>query len=300
MNNWKPKVSVVMPVYNQEKFIEESVQSILSQNFEDFEFIIIDDGSTDSTFEILKSINDKRIKLIKKISNLGHNIARNEGMEIANGIYICAMDSDDISLPYRIQKQFDFMESNKQYGICGSFVKIIGSNQILTAPHNHDEIKVWSLCNIMFRHPTIFIRKKLLKKHNLQYNKAYRYAADYDLLVKATHVFPVTNIQEVLLEYRKHPEQISTANKNEQGIVVRKTIINQLTYFKQKISDEEKDIHFEMLNRQPVKTDCEFQRLLKWANYLMEINNRKEYYHKAHLANFLKTMLKSKLRKYCE
>ena len=110
------------------------------------------------------------------------------------------MDSDDIALPNRIQTQFEFMEANQKIGLCGSFVRVIDSDEIITAPEDHEEIKVWSLSNIMFRHPTVFIRTEFLKKYKLKYNESYRYAGDYDFLVRAAHLFPVTNIQEVLLE----------------------------------------------------------------------------------------------------
>jgi glycosyltransferase involved in cell wall biosynthesis len=198
-----PKVSVVMPVFNREKFVADAAKSILNQSFTDFEFIIIDDCSTDETFKILNSINDQRIKLLKLNENRGNYYARNMGMELAKGKYICVMDSDDIALPNRIQIQFDFMEKNGQIGICGSYVKVIDSDEIITAPTDYDEIKVWSLSNIMFRHPTVFIRADFLNKYNLRYNDSFRYAADYDFLVKATNFFPVTNIDKVLLEYRK-------------------------------------------------------------------------------------------------
>ena len=128
MNQITPQVSVVMPVYNREKYVADAVNSILKQCYTNFEFIIIDDGSTDSTFDILKSFGDKRIKLIRKNKNRGNYSARNEGMELATGKYICVMDSDDIALPNRINRQFEFMEQHKQFGICGSFAKVIDSN----------------------------------------------------------------------------------------------------------------------------------------------------------------------------
>src|SRR5690554_6773728 len=98
-----PKVSVVMPVFNREKFVADAAKSVLNQSFTDFEFIIIDDCSTDETFKILNSINDQRIKLLKLNENRRNYYARNMGMELAKGKYICVMDSDDIALPNRIQ-----------------------------------------------------------------------------------------------------------------------------------------------------------------------------------------------------
>lgn len=281
-----------MPVYNREKYIRDAVLSILTQSFIDFEFIIIDDGSTDSTYEILKSFNDKRIKLLRKNTNGGNYSARNEGMNIATGKYICVMDSDDIALPNRIQKQYDFMEKNNKFGLCGSFAQVIDSDEIITAPEDYNEIKVWSMSNIMFRHPTVFIRAEFLKKHNLKYNESYRYAGDYDFLVKAAHLFPVTNIQEVLLQYRRHPEQISTAHKSGQFEIVNKVILKQLMLLKEDTTNDEKRLHIALMNRFPVKEEVEFEQLKSWANHLLELNTKKCIYDSAQLANFLKSLLK--------
>jgi len=298
MSFFTPKVSVIMPVFNREKYVADAVNSILTQTFTEFEFIIINDGSTDSTFDILKSFDDKRITLIRSKENQGNYTARNKGMEKATGKYICVMDSDDMALPHRIQKQFDFMESNTRFGLCGSFVKIIDSDEIVSAPEDYDEIKVWSMSNIMFRHPTVFIRNEFLKKYKLKYNDTYRYAADYDFLVRATHLFPVTNIQEVLLEYRRHADQISTANSSGQVKIVQKVILSQLSYFKKNISEEEKQLHLALMNRIPLKNEDEFNELKEWANFLLERNNETGYYHSVHLSNFLKSLLKYVLRAY--
>ena len=143
-----PKVSVIMPVYNREKYIASSVQSVLNQSFTDFEFIIIDDGSTDSTYKLIKKFNDKRIIIIRKFENNGNYSARNEGMKIAVGKYICVMDSDDVAIPNRIQKQFNFMEKNNIYGICGGYAKVIGMDEVIKPPCNYEVLKVLLMSNI--------------------------------------------------------------------------------------------------------------------------------------------------------
>lgn len=293
-----PKVSVVMPVFNKEKFVADAAKSILNQLFTDFEFIIIDDCSTDDTFKILNSINDQRIKLLKLNENKGNYYARNMGMKQAKGKYICVMDSDDIALPNRIQIQYDFMEKNRQIGICGSYVKVIDSDEIITAPTDYDEIKVWSLSNIMFRHPTVFIRADFLNKYNLRYNDSFRYAADYDFLVKATNFFPVTNIDKVLLEYRKHPDQISSAKRKEQTEIAYFVILSQLEYFKIEATEQEKSIHLALMNRYPVNGDFEFNKLKSWANFLLQKNTVTNHYHPVHLAWFFKSLLKNIFRTY--
>lgn len=298
MKHKTPLVSVVMPVYNREKYVNDAVNSILNQTFSDFEFIIIDDSSTDSTYEILQSFNDDRMKIVKKEKNMGNYNARNEGMELAKGMYICVMDSDDIALQNRIHTQFDFMEKNKHFGLCGSYVKIMNSNEIITAPEDYNEIKVWSLSNIMCRHPTVFIRTEFLKRYKLKYNETYHYAGDYDFLVRAAQLFPVTNIQEVLLEYRKHPEQISIAFKSEQIKIVQQVIVSQLENFKKHTTDNEKQLHLSLMNRDSIKSEADFNNLRTWANFLLQINYTTRIYDSIHLANFLKCLLKYILKNY--
>lgn len=298
MKNTNPKVSVVMPVFNREKYVADAANSILTQTFTDFEFIIVDDGSTDSTPQIIESFRDQRIKIVLNKTNKGNYAARNEGMRLASGRYICVMDSDDIALPGRIQKQFEFMETYYEYGLCGGFAQVLNSNEIITAPKDYDEIKVWSLSNIMFRHPTVFIRRELLKKYNLKYDASFRYAGDYDFLVKAMHLFPVTNIQEVLLNYRRHPEQISSKHKSDQFKAVGRIILKQLNLFKADVSNHEQRLHLTLMNRFPISQKEDFNQLLDWANFLLSSNNNTGYYEPSHLAKFLKSLLKYILKEY--
>ncbi|MBI9064269.1 MAG: glycosyltransferase family 2 protein [Marinilabiliaceae bacterium] len=121
-----PAVSVVMPVYNGAEFLEESIQSILEQTFDDFELIIINDGSTDHSASVINSFKDKRIVTRHYKINQGNYKTRNIGMSMAKGKYICVMDSDDIAYPHRIQTQFDFMEKENSVGVCGSDIEMFG------------------------------------------------------------------------------------------------------------------------------------------------------------------------------
>ena len=118
-----PKVTVLMPVYNCEKYLRESIESILNQTFKDFEFLIINDGSSDKSAEIVESYNDNRINFVQNEKNIGLAASLNRGLDIAKGEYIARMDADDISLPERLEKQVRFMETNPQIGICGQLDK---------------------------------------------------------------------------------------------------------------------------------------------------------------------------------
>ena len=179
-------ISVILPVFNGEKYIRESVESILCQTFKEFEFIIIDDGSTDKSVEIIKSFNDSRIKLLRNNENKGIIFSLNKGIEEATGKYIARMDGDDIACPERLKIQFEFMERNPEVGICGTFVKRFGSilrRGLLKLPVSNDEIKVNSLFFCSFVHPTVMFKKEVLTKNDLKYSEDFKGVEDYNLWV---------------------------------------------------------------------------------------------------------------------
>lgn len=287
-----PEVTVLMPVYNSEKYISEAIISILNQSFSNFKFIIIDDASTDNTVNIINTFKDRRIRLIQNQTNVGNNNARNVGLKNASGKYICAMDSDDIAPKYRIEKQFNFMEENKEFGICGGQRKIIGIDGKYMPPSNYEELKVRLTGQMCFVHPTLFFRASLLKKHSLKYNETYRFAADYDLMVRSAYHFPVTNIPEIMVEYRKHSEQITTAKANEQGKIADIIRLKQLNFYEIIPNKEQAAVHLALMNRRKIRNEKQFERLQLWANYLIEKNSLAGYYNSIQLSYFLKSLLK--------
>jgi len=229
-----PKVTVLLPVYNGEKYLHDAVKSILNQTFTDFEFLIINDGSTDNSIKIIKSFNDERIHLINNNKNLKLAKTLNKGIDLAQGKYIVRMDQDDISYSERLSKQVDFMEKHPEVGVCGSWVKLIGKNagQIWDIPpSNSDIIKCLLLFSSYIFHPTVIIRKNLLKKYNLYYNPAFLHAEDYDLWCRISEYSQISNLQEILLYYRIHSEKMSDIYNNTQiqiADLIRKRQIKKL------------------------------------------------------------------------
>lgn len=209
-----PLVTVIMPTYNCELYVYEAVQSILNQTFTDFEFLIIDDCSTDQTFSVLSAFDDDRIVLIQKPENTGYTDSLNYGISIAKGKYIARMDGDDISLPERFQRQFDFLESHPEVVICGTAIQIIGTQIIERHPENHDDLKIKLCFSAVFHHPTVMIRTAVLKS-NL-YNKAYEPAEDYELWTRLAFIGKMANLADVLLHYRIHSSQTSSVRKSIQ------------------------------------------------------------------------------------
>jgi len=221
-----PKVSVVMSVYNDEKYLKESMDSILSQTFDDFEFIIVNDGSSDKTEEIIKSYNDSRIVYVANIQNLGLPASLNKGIRLANGEYIARMDGDDISFPERFVKQVKFLDINRDYGVVGCWIHSFGRVDHITKYSNNfsDIFYAFIKNDATLCHPAAMIRKSILLDYNIFYCESFSSAQDFKLWNDIKHVSKISNIQEVLLKYRTHYGSITSSKsieqKNFRGIVV--------------------------------------------------------------------------------
>ncbi len=207
-------VSVILPVYNCEKYIFESVTSVLNQTFSDFELLIIDDCSTDATLSIIKSINDARIILIQKPKNSGYTDSLNMAIKLAKGKYIARMDGDDICLPERFAKQVAFLNANREVILCGTAIQMIGSDKVLKHPVAHEEILTKLCFGTSFCHPSVMVRKEILLENN--YDKSFEPAEDFELWTRLAFLGKLANLDAVLLQYREHPNQISNTNTSVQ------------------------------------------------------------------------------------
>ena len=219
-----PLISVVLPVYNGEKYITESVDSILRQSFRNFEFIIINDGSTDNTHQILSEYEskDSRIRLISR-PNKGLEASINQGIELAHGEWIARMDADDISLPHRFERQLQRLEQTGA-DICGSWIQFFGlkNQDILKYCINDEAIKFQMLFAAPFAHPTVMMRASLLKQLGCYKAEGMNNCEDYDLWERAARAgWIMANVPEVLLMYRQHGSQISAvATKKQRELTI--------------------------------------------------------------------------------
>jgi len=199
----KPICSVVMAVYNGEETLTEAIDSILNQTLKEFEFIIVDDASTDKTELIIKSYDDPRIRYLKNSENKYLGPSLNEGIKIAKGKYIVRMDADDISYSNRLKVQYEFMEANPSIGIAGSWADIFGINSgELIYETNNFEIKLKLLFECHILHPSIIIRKSLIDNNELFYDPVLQHSEDYDLFVRAFKLTNFANINQKLINYR--------------------------------------------------------------------------------------------------
>ncbi|HKF50792.1 MAG TPA: glycosyltransferase [Candidatus Acidoferrales bacterium] len=218
------RISVVMSVYNGQEYLPEAVDSILTQTFRDFEFIIIDDGSVDKTAEILTRYaeRDSRIRIISH-ENKGRAASLNIGIEAAKSEYIARMDADDVALPERLQQQFDFLETQPQVGIVGGAVELIKRNgsgvRRVQPPVSDSEIRTIMLQGNPMWHPAITMRRKVVIAAG-GYRKQFLDADDYDLWLRMVELCQIANLGIYVLRYRIHANQVSVQNMRHQTMCV--------------------------------------------------------------------------------
>ena len=269
-----PKISVIMPAYNAAKYIKEAIDSILAQTFSDFEFIILDDGSTDGTAEIVRSYSDKRIRFVQNEHNLGIANTLNRGLDLAKGEYIARMDADDISLPERFEKQVSYMINHPYTGICGSNILIFSKestgDQIYLYSSNDRKIRSDMIFNSAFAHPSVMLRKRVLDEFQLRYDPDFERAEDYKLWLEILKYSNGINIQTPLLRYRHHGMQVTKTQKDIQSNAVNK--VRQLILMNHQVTLNE-------LEWNSYLKICNGERLLSEIEYYGFVSGGKKIIH---------------------
>lgn len=217
-----PLVSVVMSVYNGEKYLAEAIESILGQTFAEFEFVIVDDGSQDGSAEIIQSYAeaDQRIQIVPLAKNIGVAAARNSGIEAAKGFYVALMDCDDISLPERLRKQLNFMQANAEIGAVGVHSRVVFEDSQPSyhrkPAQRHALIMMDSFIGVPFLHGTLMLRRDLFLEVG-GFDPAFQYSADRDLMTRLMGRTQFANIPEILYIYRRNAGQQTSHDNPRRG-----------------------------------------------------------------------------------
>lgn len=289
----RPIISVIMSVYNTPiKYLIESIESILNQSFTDFEFLIVNDASTDENIQrLLEAYNDPRMRIIHNKINRGLTFNLNALLKLAKGQYIARMDADDISMPYRLQKQYSYMEKYKHIQILGSFAQADIGIHMFGGNMDYSMRKVKMLFyNAGICHPSAMFRKSFLDKHLIEYDTSIMKAQDYSLWVTCLEWTNLVVFPEVLLYYREYDGQISklmregVGGQKEYSRIIREKQLNSLGVTLSMDSIED------------------FMKLGE-GNYNLTIKSFKEIYYKIILANKDKKLynqlkLKNELKLY--
>jgi glycosyltransferase involved in cell wall biosynthesis len=251
IDNSEPAVlSVIMCVYNGEAFLKEAVESVLAQTYAFFEFIVVNDGSTDHTADILASFDDPRMVVITNGANLGLIRSLNIGLAAATGTFIARMDADDICRPERFEKQLAFLKQHPEVGLCGTWLQIIGDDSRYTFPLTHEEIKLSLLDYNPIAHPSVLFRSKVLKEAGLTYDPGFPGAEDYELWSRAILLTRFANLPETLLLYRRHGQQVTQSKQQVMVASSGKIKLNMLRTLGIHPDERESTVHLFLFNGQ--------------------------------------------------
>ena len=250
----KPKLSVLMAVYNGETYLREALHGLLGQSFEDFEVIAVDDGSTDSTFAILDeyAARDIRIQVVRSERNEGLAKALNRGLSHCRAEYVARADADDISLPERFETQLNFLKDNPQTGVLSSASLSIdehGKEGAWSIPSlDHDEIQFRLLWMSPINHGAVMYRRRLVEEAG-GYHPDFWTAQDYELWSRLSGKTRFANIERPLIKYRRHSDQ-TTATRGDGGASLSRQVSQRLLrdYLRREVGEEETQLIRQMLN----------------------------------------------------
>ncbi len=282
MSNFNPVISVVMPVYNSGVYVAEAINSILSQEFVDFELIIINDGSIDNSEDIIHSFKDERIVYLSNVENQGIVFSLNAGIAVAKGEYIARMDADDIAKPQRLRKQYEFMTNNTAIALCGTFADAINEEGVfmhkVMPPTNNKEIKINQLFCNSFIHPSVILKSAILKDY--KYSREYEFAEDFFLFSRIAINHAVANIDESLILYREHSQNITHSKSTDMQNGEKKVLRYLLTSLYHNVEERDIEIQY-MLYKNIESISFSLNEIEDHLLLLKKSNTSKRIYDKA-------------------
>ncbi|HNJ61200.1 MAG TPA: glycosyltransferase [Chitinophagales bacterium] len=280
--NKEISVSVLMTAYNAENYVKEAIQSILEQTYSDFEFVIINDGSTDKTLEIIQSFDDKRIRIINE-GKFGYYKAKRRLIEEAKGKYIAIMDADDIADKNRFEAEVDFLDKHPDFGLVGTNATWIDKDNKpfgkgFNFSYSPEELKCRLLFHNCFVHSSVLIRKSILDKYQLNYRE--KASEDLDLWVQISRYIEVKNIPKKLIKYRIHSNSIVHSNWYKKDNGLKQITFEQLDYyFPEILSVEEKNAIFGLVNFDVENDNKVMSIILKSIQKLLQSNQKNEHFN---------------------
>lgn len=292
MRGESPSVSWVVPVFNQARYLADSLESLLAQSFQDFEIVVVDDGSTDQSAAIVRSYGDERIVLLQNPGNLGVGSSLNRGVRAARGKYIARMDGDDLSTPDRAALQVSFMEDNPAIAVCGSHVETFGAeSHVVRRPLGSAAIKCFLLAGPPFSHPSVMLRRSVLERHSLYYDEEIGAAQDYELWFRLLQVAPGGNVDAVLLRHRLHEGQVSAERRAEQEANTARVRGDVLRLLGVQVNKDSLERHTDLFRDKLHPEAAHLEWAAAWLDQIYERNRVSRVFEQRALAGFLNCTL---------
>jgi len=271
-----PKVTVLLPAYNAGTYLDAAIDSICNQTYSDFELLVVDDGSTDSSIGRLQIFRDQRVRIVRNDSNLGLIATLNRGLREARGEFIARMDADDIAHPRRLERQVTFLDERANIGLCGTWFQTFDGypRRTVRPPTEPEEVHARLFVQSPLGHPTVMFRRRTFEEFRLSYDAAYPHCEDYELWTRAAMVTRLANLPEVLLKYRMHPAQVSSAKRGEQEQTLDRIRGRQLRRLHPDVTAQEESFHLDLLAQRNLVGSDVLKRVEEWLLFLIEKNER--------------------------
>ncbi len=285
----QPKVTVFISLFNAEKYIGMTIDSVLVQTFSDFQILIVDDCSKDKSVEVVRSYKDPRIRLIVNDKNIGLLKSRNMGLEEAKTEYVAIIDSDDIMYPTRLEKQVSFLDSHQDFSMVGTWTEIIDSNGKKTGvewkdPIPPEKIPMVLLFHNCFAHSSVMIRMNALQGERYQTDVV----EDRDLWIRLSKKSKIWNIPKILTQYRVHQTNRTVGVMGKVSFTTDKIIRRELNYLNIDPTDEELVIHKISYAYNNANIKEFIKKRQDWLLKLLEKNTQTHYFQQKTFEEVLK------------
>ena len=293
------RITIILPVYNGEHYLREAIDSVLAQTYSDFELWVVNDGSTDGTVAIIDSYTDPRVRRIDNPHNMGLVATLNRSFAAVQTEYIARMDDDDLWHPDKLRLQVQYLDRHLDVGVCGTGVHKFGDlDSVMLFPADSDALKVGLLFYCMMSHPSVVYRRSMLLTTGLTYRAENFPAEDYRMWVDVLAVSKIHNIQQPLVEYRQHAEQICRQQNDVQQLKERELHSLQLHRIWPDVSAFDESFHLNHFCALAVDSDAEADRLLHWADRLCEANRHTQYVKPSVMRRELRRYVQNAIRTY--
>lgn len=271
-----PRLTVLMPTYNVAPWVEESIRSVLNQTYRDFELLVVDDASTDNTLEVVRAIDDPRIRIASFPNNVGLSENLNRGLDIIDTELVARMDGDDIAEPDWLETGIHILDTHPEVGICSFGFQFFGARTSLVRfPELHEDSKAQMLFGCTVIVPVF--RRAVMADNHLRYSTEAFPAEDYMMWANAYPLTQVYNVQRTLFYYRTHPTQISTSRREAQIAKSNEVRLKMLGWLNPDFTDEEKQYFLDIFVPCKIEAKGDISKLKDFAQRLIDRNTHGNY-----------------------
>jgi glycosyltransferase involved in cell wall biosynthesis len=274
-------ITVLMPVYNAEKYVAEAVQSILDQTYKNFELLIINDGCTDDSMQIISKFSDPRIRIEQNDENVGLIATLNKGIDMVKTKYLARMDADDVSIPHRLETQLAVMEADQELGACSCWFDVILMDGSVENGGRYlqdfQDIRFRHLYLMHFIHGSSMIRMETVQVGSLNFNPHFLHAEDYDFFDRLGEASKLINIQKALYQIREHPGRVSTMyseTQNKHSAEIKTRIFKRIGV---DVTQAELDVYSRFMYQNYEQVGGDKDLLKSLLDKLISVNGKTKY-----------------------